>query len=401
MLKAIKIKLYPSDDQKIYMNKLLGSSRFVYNQCLSFKSIEYGLWNNKTGIKETGKHLTEMKKEHKWLKDSHSKVLQQSVINLERAYKNFYNKTSKYPTYKSKHQNQSCRFPVDAISGIKGNRINIILKLKDINYKCSVKDEKYLNKHQNLIKSATLSKTKSGNYFFSILIDRQNKKLNPPTNDLIGIDLGIKDFIATSEGQKYENLKIKRNNKHKISKLHRELSRKQKGSSNRNKSKIKLARYYEKLNNQKEYYLHSVVNQLLSENQTIVIENLNVKGMLKNHKLARSIQELSLNRFKNILKYKAEWYDREVIEVSRWFPSSKLCHGCGYKNAGLTLKDREWSCPDCGLIHDRDLNAAINIRNEGMKIKIGMSLPESTPLESKSLDTHGIRNQMVKSHQMI
>jgi len=400
MLKAIKIKLYPSDDQINYMNNLLGSSRFVYNQCLSFKSIEYGLWNNKTGIKETGKYLTNLKKEYKWLKNSHSKVLQQSVINLERAYKNFYNKTSKYPTFKSKHQKQSCRFPVDAISGIKGNRINIINKLKDINYKCSRSDEKYLNKHQMLIKSATLSKTKSGNYFFSILIDRPNKKLNPK-NNLIGIDLGIKDFIVTSEGLKYENLKIKRNNKSKISKLHKELSRKQKGSSNRIKSKIKLARYYEKLNNKKEYYLHNVVNQLLSENQTIVIEDLNVKGMLKNHKLARSIQELSLNRFKTILKYKAEWYGREVIDVSRWFPSSKLCHGCGYKNTGLTLKDREWICPECGLIHDRDLNAAINVRNEGIKIKIGMSLPELTPLERKSLDPRGIRNQMVKSIEMI
>ena len=306
-----------------------------------------------------------------------------------------------YPAFKSKHQKQTCRFPVDAISGVKGNRINIILKLKDINYKCSVQDEKYLNKHQELIKSATLSKTKSGNYFFSVLIDRPNKRLNKSTNDIIGIDLGIKDFIVTSEGQNYENLKIKRNNKVKISKLHRELSRKQKGSSNRIKSKIKLARFYEKLNNKKEFYLHSVANQLLSENQTIVIEDLNVKGMLKNHKLARSIQELSLNRFKTILKYKAEWYGREVIEVDRWFPSSKLCGDCGYKNKELTLKDREWICPECGVIHDRDLNAANNIKKEGLRIKIGMSLPELTPLESKSLDPRGIRNQMVKSHQMI
>ncbi len=401
MLKAIKIKLYPSDEQTNYINNLIGSSRFIYNQCLNFKSLEYGLWNNKTGIKETGKHLIELKKEYKWLKDSHSKVLQQSIINLERAYKNFYNKTSKYPSFKSKHQKQSCRFPIDAISGVKGNRINIINKLKDINYKCSVKDEKYLNKHQDLIKSATLSKSKSGNYFFSVLIDRPNKKLNKPINSVVGIDLGIKDFVITSEGQKYENLKSKRNNKVKISKLHRELSRKQKGSSNRNKSKIKLARYYEKLNNKKEFYLHSVANQLLSENQTIVIEDLNVKGMLKNHKLARSIQELSLNRFKTILKYKAEWYDREVIEVSRWFPSSKLCGDCGYKNKELTLKDREWTCPECGVIHDRDLNAANNIKKEGIKIKLGMSLPELTPLESKSLDPQRIRKQMVKQYQMI
>ena len=391
MLKAIKVKLYPDDNQIIYINKLLGSSRFVYNQCLSFKSLEYGLWDNKTSLKDIGKHLIKLKQDNVWLKESHSKVLQQSLINLERSFTNFYKglKTKHnvgYPSFKSRHQKQSCRFPIDAISGIKSNRINIIQKLKDINYKCSVQDEKYLNKHQDLIMSATLTKTKSGNYFFSILINRTNKKLNKPTNLMIGIDLGIKDFIVTSEGYKYDNLKIKRNNKNKISKLHMELSRKTKGGSNRNKAKIKLARYYEKLNNKKEFYLHSVANQLLSENQTIIIENLNVKGMLKNHKLARSIQELSLNRFKTILKYKAEWYGREVIEVDQWFPSSKLCNGCGYKNKKLELKNRTWICPECGLIHNRDLNAAINIKNEGKRIKLGMSLPELTPLESKSLD---------------
>ena len=185
------------------------------------------------------------------------------------------------------------------------------------------------------------------------------------------------------EGQYYENLKSKRLNKNKLARLHRELSRKKKGSNKRNKARIKLAKTYQKLNDIKEYYLHSVINQLLSENQTIVMEDLNVKGMLKNHKLARSIQELSLNRFKTILKYKAEWYDREVIEVSRWFPSSKLCGACGYKNQKLELKDRTWVCPECGVIHDRDLNAARNIRDEGIRIKIGLSSPELTPQEGK------------------
>jgi len=401
VLKAIKIKLYPNNDQEIYMNKLLGSSRFVYNQCLNFKINEYKEKKKSTSFGEIGKYLISLKSEYQWLKESHSKVLQQSLINMDKAYKNFFKSNSGFPKFKSKHQKQSCRFPVDAISGIKGNRINIINTLKDINYKCSVQDEKYLNKNQELIKSGTLSKTKSGNYFFSVLIDRPNKKLNKPTNNITGVDLGIKDFIVSSEGTKYENLKIQRNNKSKISKLHKELSRKQKGSSNRNKSKIKLAKYYEKLNNKKEYYLHSITNQLLSENQTVVIENLNVKGMLKNRRLARSIQELSLNRFKEILKYKASWYGRDVIEVDRWYPSSKLCNCCGYKNNDLTLKDRTWICPECNSVLDRDLNAAINIKNEGTRIKIGMSLPELTPLESKSLDTHRIRKQMVKSIEMI
>ena len=400
MLKAIKLKLYPSDKQIKYINNLIGSSRFVHNKCLSFKSIEYGLWNNKTTLKETGKYLIDLKKSFVWLKDSHSKVLQQSLINVERAYTNFFKGLKSknnvgYPTFKSKHQNQSCRFPVDAISGVKGNRINIILKLKDIHYKCSRIDEIYLNKNQKLIKSGTLSKTKSGDYYFSILIERNNKKL-PNSENLIGLDLGIKDFIITSEGQTYENLKSKRNNQKKLAKLHRSLSRKANKSNNKQKARIKLAKYYNKLNNIKEYYLHSITNQLLSENQTIVIEDLNVKGMLKNHKLARSIQELSLNRFKTILMYKAEWYGRDIIQVSRWFPSSKLCNCCGYKNKELTLEDRTWLCPECNSLHDRDINAAINIKNEGKRIKIGLSSPESTHQESKTLVPRRMMKENVK-----
>jgi putative transposase len=246
-------------------------------------------------------------------------------------------------------------------------------------------DERFLNKQQNEIKSGTLSKTKSGNYYFSILIDRPNKTLKKAINDVVGLDLGIKDFIVTSEGQKYENLKIKRKNEVKLSRLYRQLSRKKKGSNNKNKTRIKLAKFHEKLNNQKEYYLHQTVNQILSENQTIGLENLNVKGMMKNHKLAKSIQEVSWSRFRTILTYKAEWYNRDVILVDRFFASTKLCSECGYKNDELTLKDRFWICPICGKLHDRDINSGINIKIEVIKIKIGLSSPESTLQESKSI----------------
>jgi putative transposase len=233
-----------------------------------------------------------------------------------------------------------------------------------------------------MIKSGTLSRNSSGQYYFSILIDKPNKVINPATG-VVGLDLGIKDFIVTSEGRRYENLKSIRNNETKIKRLHRRMSLKEKGGKNRNKARIRYAKFHNKIRNQKEYYLHSVVNQLLSENQTIVIEDLNVSGMLKNHNLAKSIQELSLSRFKNILKYKSEWYGRELIFVDRFFPSSKLCGVCGYKNTELTLKDRTWVCPECGSVHDRDLNAANNIKSEG--IKIGLSSPELTLQESKSI----------------
>jgi len=399
MLQAIKIRLYPSDDQIIYINKLLGTSRFVYNQCLNYKITEYKEKKKSTSFGEIGKFLTSLKSEYNWIKESHSKVLQQSLINLDRAYKNFFKQGNGFPKYKSRHEKQSCRFPVDAISGVKGNRINIINALKSIHYKCSREDEKYLNKNQSKIKSGTLSRNKSGEYYFSLLIDRDNKTLNPAKNNMIGLDLGIKDFIITSEGQTYGNLKSKRNNQKKLSKLHRSLSRKANKSNNKQKARIKLAKYYNKLNNIKEYYLHSITNQLLSENQTIVIEDLNVNGMLKNHRLAKSIQELSLNRFKTMLTYKAEWYDREVIQVSRWFPSSKLCSCCGYKKDDLTLKDRTWLCPECNSLHDRDINAAINIRNEGERIKIGLSSPELTHQESKPLGPRRMMNQNVKINE--
>jgi putative transposase len=388
MLKGIKIRLYLNKEQEDYVKNLLGTSRFIYNNLLSYKIERYNKEKHNVSFSELGKELVKLKSEYEWVKNSHSKVLQQSLINLEKAYKSFFKNGNGFPKFKSKHDNkQSCRFPNDAISGVKGNRISIIKKLKDIHFKCPKSDEKYLNKNQKDIKSATLTRTKSGKYYLSILIDKPNKILKKPKNDIVGIDLGIKDFIITSEGQIFDNIKIKRNNQKKLTKLHRELSRKQKCGSNRNKAKIKLAKLYEKLNNKKENYLHHITNQLLDENQVIVIEDLNVKGMMKNHNLARSIQELSLHRFKEMLRYKAEWYGRDVVEIDRFYPSSKLCSNCGHKNTELKLSDREWTCSSCGTKHDRDFNAAKNIKKEGERIiNIGLSSPELTPLESKSLD---------------
>ena len=395
-MKAIKVKLYLSPQQAGYANNLLGCSRFIYNNCLAYKIQKYNEEKINVGFKDLGKHLTNLKSEHVWLKDVHSKVLQQSLINLEYSYKNFFKNGMGFPNFKKKSQKQSCRFPVDAIMGINGNRINLIRALNDIHYKCSVRDEKLLNKYQDLIKSATLSKSKSGDYYLSILIDIKSIMQLPKTDKVIGIDLGIKDFIVTSDNESFENLKSIRTNQNKLNKLHKSLSRKQKGSNNKTKARIKLAKFHEKLHNIKDNYLHHISNQLLSENQVIVIEDLNVSGMLKNHCLAKSIQELSLYRFKTLLTYKSEWYGRDLIEIDRFYPSSKTCSCCGYKNDNLTLNDRTYKCPICLVSIDRDYNAAINIRNEGIRIlnincnnlekntyneEIGLSSPELTPLE--------------------
>lgn len=386
MLKAIKIRLYLNDEQVNYVNNLLGTSRFIYNNLLAYKIKKYQDEKYNVSFGELGKKLVELKTEYEWIKNSHSKVLQQSVINLDKAYKAFFKQGSGFPKFKSRKENkQSCRFPSDAISKIKGNRINIIKELKNIHFKCSVNDEKYLNKNQKNIKSATLTKTKSNIYYLSILIDKPNKILEEPKNQIVGLDLGIKDFIVDSNGDSFENIKIKRNNKKKISKLNRRLSKKKNGSKNKEKARIRLAKYHDKLNNIKENYLHQISNKLLNENQVIVIEELNISGMMKNHKLAKSIQELSLYRFKEMLTYKSGWYGRKLVKIDRFYPSSKLCNCCGNKNDNLTLKDRTWICTNCGTKHDRDFNAAINILKEGKRI-IGLSSPELTPLESISLD---------------
>jgi putative transposase len=391
MLKAIKIRLYPNNGQEIYINKLLGCYRFVYNKCLDIKIKKYTEEGVNYNLKDLGNYFHQdlsKNEDYNWLNEHNTKVLKQSIINLLDSYKRFFINGNGFPKFKSKHDNKlSCRFPSEAISKKNNyltNKLTLTGELKNIKFKCSDEYTKYLDKYKSNIKSATLSKTKSGNYFLSILIDGDlNKTLNK-TNNSVGIDLGIKDFIITSESEIFENIKIKRNNKNKLVKLHRNLSKKQKGSKNKNKARIKLARFHNKLNNKKENYLHHVVNTLLNENQVIVMENLNVKGMMKNHNLAKSIQELSLYRFKEILKYKAEWYGRDIIEIDRFFPSSKLCSNCGNKNNELKLKDREWTCTSCNTTHDRDVNAAINILNEGKRIlnnKIPIRDGELTPLE--------------------
>lgn len=404
MLKTIKIRLYPNETQKVYINKLLGSYRFVYNNCLALKKDKYIEDGTNLGLKELGNYFHQeltKNEDYIWLQEHNTKVLKQSVINLLDSYKRFFVNGNGFPKFKSKHDNQhSCRFPLEAIS--KRNdyskyKLTLTSDLKNIKFSCSEKYVNYLTKHKEGIKSATLTKTKTGKYLLSILVEGVlDKTLLKPKNDIIGIDLGIKTFIVDSKGNEYENIKIKRNNEKKLVKLHKELSRKKKGSKNRDKSRIKLANLYEKLNNKKQEYLHYISNKLLNENQAIVMEDLNVKGMMKNHNLSKSIQELSLYDFKSKLIYKANWYGRDIVEVDRYFASSKLCNCCGYKNTELNLNNRKWKCDGCEITHNRDLNAAINIEKEGRRIlnnKIPIRCGELTPLETGDYAVDELGNQ--------
>lgn len=407
MIKAVKIRLYPNKTQSNYINRLCGSYRKIYNMCLEKKITAYTSDKTTVTFGDLGKYFHQdltKNAELSYLNEHNTKVLKQSIIDLMDAYKRFFVNNTGFPKYKSKHNNkQTARFPLEAISSrnkYSDNKITLGKNLQKVKFECSERDKNYLTNHKDKIKSATISRTKSDKYFLSILIENFIEKQIPrPINNILGIDIGIKDFMVCSDGQVFDNLKLRKNNEKILIKLQRQLSKKTIGSHNRYKIKIKLAKFHEKLNNIKINYIHNITTQLVRENQTIVIEDLNVLGMLKNHKLSKSIQDLSINETFRQLKYKSEWCGRDLIVIDRWFPSSKLCNVCGYKYKDLSLKEREWTCPDCGTQHDRDYNAATNIKNEGLRIlnkQIGTRYPEFTLEDNPTMDDR-LRNEVLKS----
>ena len=376
ILRAIKVRLYPNRTQEQTLNKVLGCYRFVYNQMLALKQDAYNNDKSNLGLSELSKffHGTLLKKsEYSWLKEQNTKVMKQAIRQMLSAYDGFFKLGKAFPTFKSKHDNNSALFPCEAISksnSFETRHISLTKPLKSIKFHCSNLYFERLQRYKNNIKSATLSKTKRGRFFLSILIEMNEEEFKQfrHTNGKVGIDLGVKDFIITSDGEVFENKHFFKQNENKIKKLQRQLSKKQKGSNNRDKQRIKIAKAFEHLENQRLDYIHNAVNSLLRAYDYVFMENLNVQGMLRNHNLAKAIQELGFYTFKNILKNKAMLNDKFVIEVDRWFASSKTCHKCGYVYKNLTLGEREWTCPVCGERLDRDLNAAINILLEGERI---------------------------------
>ena len=378
MLRAIKIRLYPNKTQTEQFIKLLGCYRFVYNQCLAHKIKSYNENKFSENLSTLGKFIHhELLKDDNyiWLREQNTRVLKQALIDMLRAYKNFYTLHTCYPKFKSKKDNKlSCRFEIGAIS--KKNDYTTyhlsLANIKNIKFKCSKKYAEYLQKHKLNIKHATLTKLPCNEYYLSILVDGNliHKDIKY-TDNAVGIDLGIKDFVITSEGEVFNNIHFTKSKLNKIKRLQRQLTRKAKGSNNRNKIRIKLAKLYKRITDKKQYYLHYISNTLINENQIICMEDLNVNGMLKNHKLALSIQEMNFGEFRRILEYKSRWYNRQLVFVDRFYPSSKTCNHCGYINKSLKLSDRQWLCPNCGHIIERDYNAALNILNEGLRIQEG------------------------------
>lgn len=376
ILRAIKIRLYPNKTQEQALNKVLGCYRFVYNQMLALKQEAYNRDKSNLGLCELSKffHGELLKKsEYSWLKEQNTKVMKQAIRQMLSAYDGFFKLGKGFPKFKSKHDNNSALFPCEAISKsntFETRHISLTKSLKNVKFHCSNLYFERLQRYKDNIKSATLSKTKSGKFYLSVLISMNEEEFKQfrHTNNKVGIDLGVKNFVITSDGEVFKNKHFFKESENRIKKLQRQLSKKVKGSNNRDKVRIKIAKEFEHLANQRIDYIHNVVNSLLRTYDYIFMEDLNVQGMLKNHKLAKAIQELGFYTFKSTLKNKAMLNDKFVIEVDRWFASSKTCHKCGYVYNGLTLGEREWTCPICGEHHDRDLNAAVNILMEGQRM---------------------------------
>ena len=394
ILRAVKIRLYPNKGQELKLNKVLGCYRFVYNQMLALKQQEYNENKKSLGLTDLSKyfHGTLLKDEqYSWLKEQNTKVMKQAIRQMLSAYEGFFKQHKGFPKFKSKKDEQTALFPCETISKsntFETKHISLIKSLKNLKFSCSNLYFNRLQRYKDNIKSATLSKTKSGKFFLSVLLSMNEDEFRQfgHTNNRIGIDLGIKDFVITSDGEVFENKHFLKRTEDKIKKLQRQLSKNVKGSNNCNKARIRLARAFEHLANQRIDYIHNVVNSLLRTYDYIFMENLNVQGMMMNHHLAKAIQEIGFYTFKSTLKNKAMLNDKFVIEVDRWFASSKTCHCCGYVYKGLTLNEREWVCPICGEHHNRDVNAAINILFEGNKILVGGRTTEFTLVDYPTVD---------------
>lgn len=360
--KSYKIRLYPTKSQKVFFNKTMGACRVIYNELL------YTLQENcKNGINVKKYDVfKQIKEKYTWMKDVDSNALLCSYRDLESAYKNFFTKRTKFPKFKQKkdkntYRNGRSKIKIKNI--IKGNKIKLS-KIGLVNFKSNY-DFSSLNIKK--IYNITVERSKTNKYYASICCDVEIKEYEH-TGEVIGIDLGIKDLVIDSNSKKYKNPKYYNKVENKIKHLQKLYSKKVKGSKNQEKARLKLATAYEKLSNKRKDYLHKFTTKLIKENDIICIENLSVKNMTKNHKLAKAIQDASFGTLVSMLKYKATWNNRKILEIDRFFPSSKTCHCCGYIKTNLTLKDREWDCPNCGKHLDRDVNAAINIKNEGLRL---------------------------------
>jgi putative transposase len=363
MYKAVKARIYPNQEQGHKLIQNMGCARFWWNYALSYCNETY---------KATGKGLTQialnkllppLKKDEKtkWLAECYSQVLQSATLNLTKAFKNFFEKRAKYPRFKSYYGKQSIQYPQNCKvveSGIKLPQVGIV-------------KAKIHRLFDGELKTVTVSRTPSGKFYASLLFDTLQDVPEPVvTGKVIGIDLGLTDFAITYNGKKvskYPNPRHIKKHSRNLARKQAKLARKKKGSKSREKAKKLVARVYERISNTHNDFLHKLSRKIVNDNQVVVVENLNIKGMVRNHKLAKAISDVGWGTFVNFLDYKLKLKGGLLIEIDRWFPSSKICSNCLYQIGEMPLNIREWTCPSCETHHDRDGNASINIRAEGIR----------------------------------
>lgn len=359
--RAYRFRFYPTREQEVILAQTFGCARFAYNYMLRQRTDAWYKEQKKVGYHETSALLTALKKqdEYKWLNDVSSVPVQQSLRHLQTAFSNFFAKRNKYPTFKSKHEKQSAEYTASAFKW-DGKTLMLAKMVEPLNIRWS----RTLPKVAKLT-TAIVSKDATGRYFVSMLCDDSVVK-KPEINNKVGIDLGLTHFAVLSTGEKVGTPNIFRANEARLAMLQSRLAKKQKGSSNRAKAKLKVAKLHARIADTRKDFLHKLSTKLVRENQTLAVESLTVSNMQKNRYLSKSIGDAGWSEFVRQLEYKAKWYGRTLIGIDKWYPSSKRCNACGYTLSKLPLSSRSWICPECGATHDRDVNAARNILTAGL-----------------------------------
>jgi len=376
-----KFRLYPNDEQKLFLNQEIGNVRFVYNYFLNMQLNLYKDEKKSFNGYAFTKMLPKLKEEFEFLKKSNSQSLQLAIIhNLKSAFVNFFEKRTSFPKFKSKKQTNSIIIPItnNNVKLLDHNRKFGFLKIPKL--KSLIKFRRH-RKVLGTLKRISITKTNSGNYFLNILVKKEDIPDLPKTNKSIGIDLGLTDFCTLSNNTKINNPRKYRSLLKQLKKLQQSLSRKTKDSKNFTKAKTKLAKFHEKIVNFRNDFLHKLSYDLIKQYDHIFIEDLSIKDMIKNKHLSLSIADASWGRFVSFLEYKAQFYGKSIVKIDRFFPSSKLCSNCGSVKSELSLNERVFRCPECSFEIDRDYNASINIYKEGLKI-LGLGQAEVTPVES-------------------